>query len=44
LNVLPFLTAIELGGTVLLGFIYRDRFIKAREALVSEAREKQGIE
>jgi len=36
----------ELGGTVFLflGFIYSDRFIKAREALISEAREKQGIE
>ena len=46
MNVLPFLTAIELGGTVFLflGFIYSDRFIKAREALVSEAREKRGIE
>lgn len=36
----------ELGGTVFLflGFIYSDRFIKAREALISEAKEKQGIE
>jgi hypothetical protein len=36
----------ELGGTIFLflGFIYSDRFIKARESLISEAREKQGIE
>lgn len=36
----------ELGGTVFLflGFIYSDRFIKAREATIGEAREKRGIE
>jgi hypothetical protein len=36
----------ELGGTVFLylGFIYSDRFIKAREATISEAREQRGIE
>jgi hypothetical protein len=36
----------ELGGTVFLflGFIYSDRFIKAREALISGARETRGIE
>jgi hypothetical protein len=36
----------ELGGTVFLflGFIYSDRFIKAREATVAEARDKRGIE
>jgi hypothetical protein len=36
----------ELGGTVFLflGFIYSDRFIKAREATISEARETRGIE
>ena len=36
----------ELGGTVFLflGFIYSDRFIKAREATISEARDKRGIE
>jgi hypothetical protein len=34
----------ELGGTVFLylGFIYSDRFIKAREATISEAREQRG--
>jgi len=36
----------ELGGTVFLylGFIYSDRFIKAREATIAEARETRGIE
>jgi hypothetical protein len=36
----------ELGGVValFLGFIYSDRFIKARESLIGEAREKRGIE
>lgn len=36
----------ELGGTVFLfiGFVYSDRFIKAREATIGEAREKRGIE
>jgi hypothetical protein len=36
----------ELGGTVFLflGFIYSDRFIKAREALITGARETRGIE
>ena len=35
----------ELGGTVFLflGFIYSDRFIKARESLISEAKEKREI-
>jgi hypothetical protein len=35
----------ELGGTVFLflGFIYSDRFIKAREATISDAREKRGV-
>jgi hypothetical protein len=36
----------ELGGVVFLflGFIYSDRFIKARESTITEAREKRGIE
>jgi uncharacterized membrane protein len=36
----------ELGGVIalFLGFIYSDRFIKARETTVSEARDKRGIE
>jgi hypothetical protein len=35
----------ELGGTVFLflGFIYSDRFIKAREATITEAREKRRV-
>jgi hypothetical protein len=36
----------ELGGVIalFLGFIYSDRFIKARESTIIEAREKRGIE
>ena len=36
----------ELGGVVslFLGFIYSDRFIKARESTITETREKRGIE
>ena len=36
----------ELLGTVFLwlGFVYSDRFIKAREASIGEAREKRGTE
>jgi len=39
-----YLLAGKRKADIFLGFIYSDRFIKAREALISIAREKQGIE